>query len=163
MATPHTAPAAVLGIMLKERSIIDLDGTFFVQLAIFVLLFLLLRWLVFRPLMRVFDARDKAILGVREDAKAAKERAEQASVELEEKLEHVRREVAQEREKLRAEGLAFERELLEKVRNETQASLNEAEMRLVAEKERTRLALQEDLPKLAEDIASKVLGRQVSS
>ncbi|HJL30700.1 MAG TPA: hypothetical protein RMI62_16600, partial [Polyangiaceae bacterium LLY-WYZ-15_(1-7)] len=59
----------LLNALLSEGSIIDLDGTFFIQFAIFWVAFFVLRSLVFKPLVAVFEEREEAIDGARRDAK----------------------------------------------------------------------------------------------
>src|SRR5947207_11831171 len=73
-----------------QGSPIDLDGSFFIQLAIFFLAFLILRALVFRPVMDLFDARAKAIVGSREQAAHMEREAERERSQLESELRRVR-------------------------------------------------------------------------
>jgi len=152
-----------LGILLSERSIIDVDASIFVQFALFVLLFLLLKQFVFGPLNRLFEAREKAIDGVRLDAKAMQAKA-QAQVEiLEVKLNEVRANASRERERLRNEGLELERDLLSRVREESQRTLNEARERLHHEEQQLRATLRGQVPLLGRQIAQKVLGRELGT
>ena len=48
--------------LLSEGSIIDLDGTIWVQLGLFAVAFLLFRPLIFRPMVALFEAREKALI-----------------------------------------------------------------------------------------------------
>src|SRR5215510_11102858 len=70
-----------LGVLLAGGSVIDLDASLFIQMAIFFTAFFILKGLVFRPVMTLFDARDKAIEGARAEAK-------QMETEALEKREH---------------------------------------------------------------------------
>ena len=50
-------------VLLSSGPILDIDATLFVYLGVFLLLFLILRALVFRPMMALFDERERAIDG----------------------------------------------------------------------------------------------------
>src|SRR5688500_3063399 len=65
-----------MGVMLSGGSPVDLDGSLFVQLGIFFIAFFILRSLVFRPVMELFDARTAAMEGSREEAKRLETEAE---------------------------------------------------------------------------------------
>ncbi|MBW2465395.1 MAG: ATP synthase F0 subunit B, partial [Deltaproteobacteria bacterium] len=105
--------------LLSGGSILDLDGTIFVQLAIFFIAFFILRELVFKPMMTLFDAREEAIDGARKEAKAMEQEALDKGVTFDEEMRKVRLEAGEERDKLRGEGQRLEREMLDKVRSET--------------------------------------------
>ncbi|MBW2548809.1 MAG: hypothetical protein JRE82_16610, partial [Deltaproteobacteria bacterium] len=44
--------------LLAEGSIIDLDGTIWIQLGLFTVAFLVFRPLIFRPMIELFEARE---------------------------------------------------------------------------------------------------------
>jgi F-type H+-transporting ATPase subunit b len=153
--------SAFLGALLSGGSIIDLDGTVFVQLAMFFIAFLVLYALVFKPMVALLEAREHAIGGAREEAKQLESdvQSKQSAFELE--LRRVRSSSGEERERLRAEGQELERKLLERVRVETQALVNEAKVRLDGEGRTVRSELAAQRGELAREIASRVLGREV--
>ncbi len=70
--------AAVNAAVLSE-AIIDFDGTLFIQLAIFIVLFFVLRSLVFKPMISLFAAREAAIDGAREEAKKMESEAKKST------------------------------------------------------------------------------------
>ncbi len=153
--------SAVLSALLAEGSIVDLDGTVFVQLGLFFIAFLVLYALVFRPMVALLDAREQAIDGAKEEAKEleADVGAKQATFEAE--LRRVRASSSEERDRLRGEGQELERKLLEQVRGETQALVNDARARLDSEARVARAELSAQNGELAREIASRVLGREV--
>ena len=153
--------SAFLGALLSGGSIIDLDGTVFVQAAMFFVAFVMLHALVFKPMVALLDAREQAIDGAKDEAKhlEAEVSAKQASFEQE--LRRVRGTSGEERERLRAEGQELERHLLERVRNETTELVSEAKDRAEEEARIARAELVVQRPELAREIASRVLGREV--
>ena len=63
---------------------------------------------------------------------------------------------------LRQEGVKLEQNLLEKVRQETQAALRSAEAQIATEGNKARAQLQEQVPQMAKDIAKKLLAQGVA-
>ena len=64
-------------------------------------------------------------------------------------------------QKLGAEGKHLERSVLDRVREETDKQLAEADQRLAAEASKLRAEIQNNVPALAKQIASKLLSREV--
>ncbi len=148
--------------LLSGGSIIDLDGTIFIQLVIFFAAFFILRSLVFQPMMKLFDAREEAIDGARREARELTREAKEKGASFDDEMRSVRREAGDERDKLRAEGLRMERELLEKVRGETAGTLAAAEKKMQQEADKVRTEMKTQVPALARQIATQLLGREVS-
>jgi F-type H+-transporting ATPase subunit b len=153
--------SAILGALLSGGSIIDLDGTVFVQLAMFFIAFFVLRALVFKPMIALLDAREEAIDGAKDQAKRLEIEVKEKQATFDAELRKVRGASGEERDRLRAEGQELERRLLEKVRVETQKLVADAKTRLDGEAQLARQTLSGQRPELAREIASKVLGREV--
>jgi F-type H+-transporting ATPase subunit b len=153
--------SAFLGVLLSGGSIIDLDGTVFVQLGMFFVAFLFLHALVFKPMVALLEAREQAIEGSKDEAKHLEQEVKDKQAMFESELRKVRGSAGEERERLRAEGLELERKLLETVRAETGSLVREAGERLTTEAKRVRAELAQSQGDLAREIASKVIGREV--
>ncbi len=147
--------------LLSEGSIIDIDGTIFVQFGIFAIAFLLFRPLIFKPMVAVFEARDQATHGAKLEAQRLQDEAAAESEEFYEEMRRVRLQAGEERDRLRNEGKKLERAVLDKVRDETNKQLADADARLAIEAARLRAELQRDVPMLAQDIAKKFLHREL--
>lgn len=152
---------SLLSVVLSEGSIIDLDGTIFVQLGIFLALFFVLRVLVFRPMTALFAAREAAIDGAREDARRMEREAKEQSGSFDEAIREVRTSAGMHRDELRADGLKIERVLLENVKEETTKLLDHAREKLEGERDAIRRDMKALAPTLARQIASKLLEREV--
>lgn len=148
--------------ILAEGSIIDFDGTLLVHIVIWFVAFFMLRALVFKPMVALFEAREAAIDGARAEARQMEKDAAKKADAFEEEMRQVRIEAGAERDKLRQEGLRLERTVLEKVQKETQASIASAEKRLEQEAAQIRQEIHATIPGLARQMASKLLGREVS-
>ncbi|GAB4212591.1 MAG: hypothetical protein OHK0013_35560 [Sandaracinaceae bacterium] len=153
--------ALSFGVVLSG-AIIDLDGTFFLQLAIFFALFGVLYAFLFKPLLAVFDEREKAIDGAKHAARDLERSADEKFQKFEAEMKKVKVEANAERDRIHQDGLALERELLAKSRAEVEKMLKEAELDLAREAAEVRNDMKTTVPALASDIASKLLGRRAS-
>ena len=147
--------------LLSEGSIIDLDGTIWIQLGLFAIAFFIFRPLIFRPMVALFEARENAIEGAKLEALRLQDEAAAEGEEFEEEMRRLRLQAGEERDRLRAEGKRLERTVLDRVRDETDKQLAEAEMRLEREQAKLRSELAQSIPALAKQIASKMLDREV--
>ena len=148
--------------LLSEGSIIDLDGTILVQLVTFGLAFFLLRPLIFRPMIALFEARENAIEGAKLEALRLQDEAEAESQEFEEEMRRLRLQAGEERDRLRAEGKRLERTVLDQVRDETNKQLAQADAKLATEAAHLRGQIDQSIGALAKQIASKMLQREVN-
>jgi len=148
--------------LLSEGSIIDLDGTIWIQLGIFTVAFFLFRPLIFRPMIALFEARENAIEGAKLEALRLQDEAEAESEEFEEEMRRLRLQAGEERDRLRAEGKRLERTVLDRVSDETNKQLAEADAKLETEAARLRSQIDQGIAALARQIASKMLDREVN-
>lgn len=148
-------------VLLSGGSIIDLDGTMLVQMGLFFVTLIFLQFLVFKPMVALFEARDAAIDGAKEEAKKLSAEADDAGTTFDDEMRKVRAAAQEERERLRKEGHSLENTLLGKVQTETQGQLAEAEKKADHEAEKVRREMQAKLPVIAHQIASKLLNREV--
>ncbi|MCA9600572.1 MAG: ATP synthase F0 subunit B [Polyangiales bacterium] len=142
-------------------ALIELDITLVLQLAIFLTAFFVLRSLVFNPMLALFSAREASIDGAREEAKRMEREAKEKATSFDDEIRKIRAVSQEERDRLRQEGLRREREILEHVRLETDATLKDAEQKLKLEASQSRTEIRNVVPALAREIASKLLGREV--
>ena len=147
--------------LLSEGSIIDLDGTIWIQLGVFAVAFILFRPLIFRPMIALFEARENAIEGAKVEALRLQDEAAAESEEFDEEMRRLRLQAGEERDRLRAEGKRLERTVVDRVREETNRQLAEADAKLETEAARLRTDLDQGVPALAQQIASKMLSREV--
>ena len=147
--------------LLSEGSIIDLDGTFWLQLGLFAVAFLALRPLIFRPMVALFEARENAIEGAKLEALRLQDEAEAESQEFDDEMRRLRLQAGEERDRLRAEGKRLEKAVLDHVREDSDKQLSEADAQLATEAAKLREEMKTTVPALAKQIASKLLTREV--
>jgi len=147
--------------LLSEGSIIDLDGTIWIQLGLFAVAFFVFRPLIFRPMVALFEAREKAIEGSKLEALRLQDEASAESEEFDVEMRRLRLQAGEERDRLRAEGKRLERTVLDRVRADTDRQLSEADAKLKIEAAKLRAEIDQSVPALAKQIASKMLNREV--
>jgi len=146
-----------------EPQLIDLDGTFFIQLGILFLLMLFLTRLLWRPYLKVRTERVTRVEGYREQAVKLEADAQQRLERAEAALAEARRVGAGERSVARAEAHAREQTLLAEAGAAAQKTLAEARARVAATVAAERGKLEASASATAREAARKILGREVSA
>jgi F-type H+-transporting ATPase subunit b len=154
-----------LAVLVHDRGgdvNLDLDGTAFVQVGLFIALWLILKPLLFDPMLKLFDEREKRIEGNIAKARGIDEQSGHAKAEYDETLHKARLQGTADREKIRAEGIRQEAELLAKVRGETAALAAEARKKADEELVVAKNELGKEGGALARQLAGIVVGREVT-
>lgn len=140
--------------------IIDLDGSFFIQLAIVLLVMAVLRQLVFKPYLDSIEARDAKTDRTREEADAVKARAEALAERYETTLAEARQKASDARQALRAEGSARRDQVIGEARRVSNAKMDAAQAAIDAQYEGVREDLKGRVDELSELIVGKVIGQK---
>ncbi len=141
---------------------VDFDATFIAQFILFTAFILVLRPLLFDPLLKVFAERERRTQGAREKARTMDAKAGDLSQRYEAELDKVRIEANLERERLRREAKEIEAKIMAEARTDVARILETGKARITAEVDQMKKDLSETQPVHAADIASRVLGREVS-
>ena len=152
-------------LMLEESAppLIDVDGTVLIQFGLFLIMFFALSRLLFKPYLRVREARDAGITGARAEAKTAEERAHKIVGDYEQQLTRAKQRGADERTKLRADGAKRENDLLNAARTESQNAIGAAKTRIQTEATQAGAQLEREAGVLAKQMAAKIVGREIAS
>lgn len=142
---------------------VDLDASFVVQIVLFVVLLLVLKPLLFDPMMRLFEEREERIDRTIEKARKTDEASAKALAKYEAILAKAREAGSAERDQLRAQGAKKEAEVSAQVRSQTAATVEQGRAVLANETKDARAKLQVEAAELGRTIASRVLGREVTS
>jgi len=146
-----------------EPQLIDVDHTIFVQLGIFLVLFLILSKFLWKPYLRVRTERVARVEGYREEAAKLEVDAQQRLQRADAALAEARRVGAGERAVARAEAHAREQTLLAEATAAAQRKLADARTRLTAAIAAERKKLDADSSEVAMAAARKILGREVGA
>jgi F-type H+-transporting ATPase subunit b len=141
---------------------VDVDMTFLWPIAIFVLLIVVLKPMLFDPMLKLFEERERRIDGAKLAARKMDEASAAALTKYETEMKKARGAGNADREAQRAEGLKTESQIVDKVRESTAETVAIGRKNLQDEAAQVRLALQSDAKALAGALASRVLGREVA-
>jgi len=145
-----------------EPPLIDMDWTVAVQLVLFLLLLAVLTQLLFKPYLRLRDERERAIGGTADEARRIETDAQARIAEYQGHLAKAKARGAEERARIRAAGAARERGVVDKARAETSLRVAEARAELARLGEQTRVELSRQADDIGRQLASRLLGREVS-
>ena len=148
--------------LLAEGGVnVDFDLTFLAQFLLFSMFIVVIKPLLFDPLLRVFEERERRTEGAKKQARLMDEKAGELLTRYEAELDKVRHEASLERERLRAETAKIEAQIMAEARAETARILEAGKARIATEVAELRRELESGKPILAAEIASRVLGREV--
>ena len=116
-----------------EPPLIDVDGTLYVQFALFLIMLLILSRVLFKPYLKLRDDRHKGIEGAREEAHGMEGKARQIVADYDAKLTAAKQRGAEERQRLRTEGAIHERQVLGAARDEAQKALDGARGKIASD------------------------------
>ncbi len=141
---------------------IELDWTLFVQIINFLVLVLLLNVVLFRPIRRSLLERQARISGFEGDITQMSDQSQGVLGQVQENLTDARRQGLSHREALRQEGAQAEASLLEQVKKEVEAEWARVEEKIKADIGKARKALEVQAQAFGQQLASKILGRELS-
>jgi len=119
----------------------------------------LLNTLIFQPILKVIEARSKAVSDARDLAQSAAERATAANTEYSQQLNAARTEVYRQMDEKRRTALEQRAALLGETRATVERELSEATDRVQRQASDARATLDREADTMAGAIVSRVLGR----
>lgn len=140
---------------------ISIDWTILVQFVNFLVLMAVLNMLLFRPLRNAMSARQDAVDGGHQKASDLEASIQEKMDSYQDKLQQAKLEGSQAAGMLRAETAKEELAILGEARNEADKSVTAMKRRVASEVDGARLVLNKETKTIANQIASKVLGRDV--
>jgi F-type H+-transporting ATPase subunit b len=146
-----------------EVQLLDVDGTVFIMLGIFLVLLGVLWLLLWRPYLRVRDERVARVEGARDKAVQLDAEAGGRLARIEAALAEARRAGETDAAKLRHEAQAREHEIITEAQTAARQLLTEARPRLESTVAAERATLAQESSDLARAIAEKALGRRLLS
>ncbi|SRR6184192_2286868 len=135
------------------------DQTFLIQIAVFVVFWLLVRRLWFEPALRIIRERTVRSEGAIREARAIEAEAERLRAEHAAALDQTKSEAQRELQEIVRSAEAEQKRLVAEASAEAQRTLAEVQARVAEEVARTRRALQDEAAALARMVTEKVLGR----
>lgn len=139
------------------------DITLLYQLGIFIVVYFILKFLVFNPVLKIIEKRRELTVGMEQQAKDFSGKTEKLIEEYSQNIQKARQQGIEVRDVLRKEGEAQAGGLMAKAREELEASGEKSRQTLSQETKTAEATLQDYSRKLSTELAEKLLGRKVSS
>jgi F-type H+-transporting ATPase subunit b len=139
---------------------LELDQSFFYQLALFSVVFFVMRGLYFKPITKLFNARHKRLIEDREAAEALVSQADQKLEEYKRRLTEERVEARKQYDAILADTRKEEAQILNTARNEAKKITQEAVESINKQREQIKKQLEADVEGLAKNISDTLLARK---
>lgn len=127
-----------------------------------LLLTAVLNRLLFKPLLRVMEERQRAITSARELAERSALEAKRATAEFDRKTGEARAELYRQMDEMRRTAMDERAAILVRTREEAEAEIAAASAKLQAEADNARRRLSTDAESLGAAVAERILGRKAS-
>ena len=139
----------------------DLDATFLIQLGVFLFLFLLLRSLFFKPVIKLVEARHQATHVRRAEAEKLAHEAEELNAQIKQRLAESRATAQKERVELESQAQAESRAIVRQAREACLKLAADSRDQMTAQTEQVQATLQSEIESIGAIVVSKVLGRPI--
>ncbi len=138
---------------------LDFDRTVLVQIIVFTFLILVLKPLLFDPVLKVFALREERTEGARATARQLQEKAGELLRKYEKELERVHQVAAEERELLRSETSKLEAQILNEAWEVTTRLVEDGRRKIETEVNAIRFDLGKESERVAQMIVDRVSGQ----
>ena len=128
-----------------------------------VALFLVMKKLLFKPVMKIIEDRQQEIDGMYKDAGEAKEQAQALQAEYQEKLSAAQETSERLVKEAVARGQHREKEIIRQANQEASAILEKASADIALEKKKAINDAKDEISDIALAIAGKVVGRELNN
>jgi F-type H+-transporting ATPase subunit b len=141
---------------------LNINATLLFQIINFIILIFILDLILFKPLLRLREEREKLTAGKEEESRHQEAQAESMREEYMRKLQEARLQGRMKKELLEKDGALIEKEMVAKVRAEAASILKETKAQIEQEMKKTRESLASQIQLLSSQIAKKILGREIA-
>ncbi|MBW2630304.1 MAG: ATP synthase F0 subunit B [Deltaproteobacteria bacterium] len=140
---------------------VELNFTVWIQMVNFILLIFILNFLLYKPVLKIIEKRNKKLEMSDEEVKSLNKTIERNMAEYEGKVRQARAEAVVQRDGIEEEGTEQGKAIIGKVRDEISEKLGDFKTRLQNETDKARGVLRDQTGTIATDISEKVLGRGI--
>lgn len=142
-------------------SILKLDATIIWSIVNVLLLFVLLRIFLFKPVKKIMEERTASIQKDIDEAKKSREEAEALRAECDEKIARAQAEAEEIVTRAREEAAAEKQEILQQSKDEAERMIDSASRNIESERQRSLQEAQNQIADLAIAAASKIVGENM--
>jgi len=140
---------------------VSLDYTILIQMANFIVLIFILKKLLYAPILGAMNERKERMEESDGEVKRLKQEVEQKFSEYEERVRLAKLDAMEQRNAIVKEGADLAKSMIEAVRGEIPALMEQFNARITREVDAARAILRSQSRKISLEIAEKVLGRSI--
>jgi F-type H+-transporting ATPase subunit b len=140
---------------------ISLDYSVLYQIGLFLILWLILSKVLFRPYLDLLDQREHRTSGAQQDSSELEQEGARLKAEYEEKIAQARATGTAAKDAIVQEGRQERERILQQAREEAAHTLEAARLEVRSQLERERERLAAEVAEVAQDMVAKILGRRV--
>jgi len=140
---------------------ISLDISILYQIVIFLVVWLMLSKVLFRPYLDLLEERERKTSGTRHDTSQLEHEGARLKAEYEEKITQARRAGIAAKDAIIRDGRQERERLLQQAREEAARTLESVRRDVQSQLERERELAAAEVAGVAQDMVSKILGRRV--
>lgn len=148
-------------MIIAEAGLLDVNGTFIIEVAAFVLMILVLAKYAYPPIMRAAEARQKQIEDTLKEAERTRQEVNTALKTAQASIDEAKSQAREVISRAQHEAKAQAEELRARGRREAEAQLERAREEIGAERDRAIRDLRAETGTLAIEVASRVLGQSI--
>lgn len=138
---------------------LELNKWFFVQLANFLLLLVVLNIILFRPMLRLFQEREEHTTGFLNDAKAMDKEKDEVFSKIDSKLAVARDRAKAIFEEFSTEGIETQKLAVDSAKNEAIEINRKSKEEIEMATDKARAALKADIENFSNKIVEKLVGK----
>jgi len=138
---------------------LELNKWFFVQLANFLLLLVVLNIILFRPMLRLFQEREEHTTGFLNDAKAMDKEKDEVFSKIDSKLADARDRAKAIFEEFSTEGIETQKLAVDSAKNEAIEINRKSKEEIEMATDKARAALKADIENFSNKIVEKLVGK----
>lgn len=141
--------------------LLEINYTFLIQIAIFLLLLLLMNIILYRPIRRILIKRDEKTKSLQEMIGDYQDRSEKNDRDLEENMIQARKDGFMEKERLKSHGEDEGKKVLVETNSLVEAKIGKAKDEVEVKMAGVRKDLEGQISGLSKDLAEKILSRSI--
>jgi F-type H+-transporting ATPase subunit b len=141
--------------------LLEINYTFLIQIAIFLLLLLLMNIILYRPIRRILIKRDEKTKSLQEMIGDYQDRSEKNDRDLEENMIQARKDGFVEKERLKSHGEDEGKKVLVETNSLAEAKIGKAKDEVEVKMAGVRKDLEGQISGLSRDLAEKILSRSI--
>lgn len=140
---------------------LGINSTIWIQLCFFVITYMAVSQLIFKPYSRNLKYRRKHTVEAAEEANKLISHSDILALEYDEKVKHQNEKILHLFGQLKSEGVAEEHKLLLAARQNAEKMMKETNIKISKEISQASETLKKQIPEMSKTVASKLLGRNV--